>query len=575
MKLRKIMYSAVIAAVSVTGSAYAVNAANASAEWQVEGVIGDINGDKDITVADYVLIAKHIINTQPLGNESILNKADTYYSVGTMYGTEFKELVVYDKNESFIQLADLNQDGIVNSADLVLMRRNILSYEARNAVYRWYEETTTTATTTVTAPITTTTTTSVSADFIAPPIYDMYGSMPSQGEAKLAVFYVDFPDSKYNYNASVEEIEKAVFGEENTQDPNYPFDSISAFYNRSSKGALKLDGSVYQYTAQHEKSYYENDVYKGKIASEVIKAFDSKIDYSQFDGDGDKVVDAVLICVPNSEGTGEWNSDWWPAAGSYGGGDDKFDGCKIGHVIVGNSVIESSTDHSYFVSTYLHELGHCMRLPDFYFYTQEDDWQGLHGSAGYTMMDDANCDFCAASKLMLGWYKPEQVQVYDSSAGTQTFTLNNAQSADGNCVIIPCGKLKDNYRSEFFIIEYMTSKNNNNSDVVGWLNWLGSDGKGIRVFHVEASVTDNGWWKYFTYQSGEDENTNFNNGRRFIRLIDDSQKDNLYHTGDVIDSSISGFNWYDSYGNQTIDPNVKITVGETTGDTYTITISNK
>jgi len=574
MKIRKIMCSAVIAAASALISASAVTVATASADWQVESVIGDLNGDKDITVADYVLLAKHIINTQPLGNESILNKADAYYTVGTMYGTEFKELPVYDENGSFIQLADLNQDGIVNSADLVLMRKNILSYGARNAVYRWYDNDTSTTTTTVTAPITTATT-AVSGNFIAPPIYDLYGSMPSQNEAKIAVFYVDFPDSKYNYDASVEEIEQAVFGEENINDPNFPFDSISAFYNRSSKGALKLDGSVYKYTAQHEKSYYENDVYKRKIASEVIKAFDNQIDFSQFDGDGDKVVDAVLICVPNSEGTGEWNSDWWPAAGSYGGGNETFDGCKIGHVIVGNSVIESPTNHSYFVSTYLHELGHCMRLPDFYFYTEEDDWQGLHGSAGYTMMDDANCDFCAASKLMLGWYKPEQVQIYDSSAGTQTFTLNNAQSANGNCVIIPHGELKENYRSEFFIIEYVTSYNNNNSDIRGWLEWLNSVGEGIRVFHVEASVTDNGWWKYFTYQSGEDENTNYNKGKRFIRLIDDIQGDNLYYRGDVIDSSISGFKWYDSYGNQTIDPNLKITVDAVKDGSAQITISSK
>lgn len=560
MKLKKFMHRAVVTAASVLIAASAAISADASAEWRVDGIMGDLNYDMKVNIADLVLLSKHVMHIQYLTKSSMLYIEDAYYTVGNMYGEDFTELPVYNAKENIIQLADMNQDGLVNSADLSLMRKSILSITNLNAVYRWYDD-------------------EEPNEFISPPIYDLYGTMPSQGNAGLAVFYVDFPDSRFNYDASVEEIEQAVFGKENANDTNFPFDSISAFYNRASKGAINLYGSAYKYTAQHEKSYYENDVYRGKIASEVIKAFNSQINFNDFDGDGDKVVDAVLICVPNSEGTGEWNSDWWPAAGAYGGEYEKFDGCTIGHVIVGNSVIESPTDHSYFVSTYSHELGHCMGLPDFYFYTDDDDWQGLHGSAGFTMMDDANCDFCAASKLMLGWYRSQQIQVYDSSAGTQSFILEDAQSENGNCIIIPCGEMNDNYFSEFFIIEYMTSHNNNNSSLKDWLYWYGATGNyggnGIRIFHVDASVTDNGWWKYFTYESGEDKNTNYNKGKRFIRIINDSDEDNLYHENDVIDSSISGFNWYDSNGNQTIDPNITITVGRIKGDKCSITISGK
>ena len=267
------------------------------------------------------------------------------------------------------------------------------------------------------------------------------------------------------------------------------------------------------------------------------------------------------------------DTDWWPAAGTYGGDREQFDGCTVGHVIVGNAQIISETDHSNFVSTYLHEMGHCMGIPDFYLYNETEDWQGMHGSAGYTLMDDAICDFAAVSKLMLGWYHQNQIEVYDSSEDSQSFTLNDAQSENGNCVIIPCGELKGNYYSEFFIVEYMTSDNNNNSYLRPWLNYLNSDGNGVRITHVEASVSDNGWWKYFTYQSGEDTNTNSNKGKRFVRIIDDVQKDNLYRTGDVIDNSIAGFNWYDESGNQSIDPGIKITVGDKSDGTNSIIIN--
>lgn len=45
-------------------------------------------------------------------------------------------------------------------------------------------------------------------------------------------------------------------------------------------------------------------------------------------------------------------------------------------------------------------------------------------------------------------------------------------------------------------------------------------------------------------------------------------------TGDVIDNSISGFNWYDTSENESIDPGITVTVGELIDGQYTITISN-
>ena len=246
---------------------------------------------------------------------------------------------------------------------------------------------------------------------------------------------------------------------------------------------------------------------------------------------------------------------------------------SVGHVIVGNAQIESKTDYKNFNSSYLHEMGHCMGLPDFYLYNGEKDFEGMHGSAGYDLMDEANSDLSAVSKLMLGWFKRNQVEIYDSSAGTQTFTLTNAQTENGNCVIIPYGKLENNYYSEFFVVEYTTLDNNNSSIKKDF--WWKSTGSGIRVIHVNGEISDNSGWKYWKYASGQNEATNNDAGKRFVRIIDDTDTDNLYRTGDVIDSSISGFNWYDENGNQSVDPKIKITVGEQDGDSYTITISEK
>jgi hypothetical protein len=93
----------------------------------------------------------------------------------------------------------------------------------------------------------------------------------------------------------------------------------------------------------------------------------------------------------------------------------------------------------------------------------------------------------------------------------------------------------------------------------------------VRVFHISAEKQTE-YWTFFRYASGTDY-TNNNLGRRLIRIIDDVDKDNFYRTGDVITNSIGGFNWYDQSGYQSVSPGVKITVGDLTGDSYTVTVT--
>ncbi|NLT09766.1 MAG: hypothetical protein GXY08_09710, partial [Ruminococcus sp.] len=246
------------------------------------------------------------------------------------------------------------------------------------------------------------------------------------------------------------------------------------------------------------------------------------------------------------------------------------DGVSVGHIITGNAQVGSKTDYINYVSTYCHELGHCTGLPDYYLFTTNDS-EGMHGTGGAELMDtDAGSDFGAFSKLIEGWYHKDQVQVYDASKGEQTFTLSNAQTDSGNCIIIPKGKLAEDYFSEFFIIEYVT-KDRNNSAVGTKTAWWINAGEGIRIYHIDAT-TEYGWNNYFRYASGS-EFTNKDTGRRLIRIIDDRNVDNLYRTGDIVNGNISGFHWYDQNGGQTVDTGLTISVGELKNGKYTVTIS--
>ncbi len=553
----------IMTVVSFTAVSSGLISASSFADWTQIGFLGDLNGDRKITVADAVIMTKHLIGEVPL------TSANGYDVKGKYIGINDGEGFIAKK---FLETADVNQDGRVDVYDMIALRSQIVS-QSGSVVREWIEESTTTTVSTTastTSTSSTTTTATASEGFINPPVYDLYGSLPSQNDAELVIFYVDFPDCKYSFTPSTEQIENIAFGAENESDNNYPFESMSAFYKRSSKGAMNLNGKAYTYTAKNNKSYYEGDVWHVSLIDEIIAEFDSAVDFSQFDGDNDKIIDSILISVPESAG----DDNWWASAGAYGGDSQKkADGMNIGHVIVGNAEIKSADSYANFNSSYLHEMGHCMGLPDYYLYGTED-FQGMHGSAGFEMMDDANCDFGAVSKLMLGWYKPEQIKVYDKNAGDGIFTLSESSLENSDCLIIPCGEPDRNYYSEFFVVEYAGMQRNNSTLANEW--WRAT-GEGVRVYHVSAEVTGDEFYNTFTYSSGNDEATNYNNGRRFIRLVGEGtdSTDNYFHTGDVIDSSIAEFNWYDSDGNMTISPEVTIKIGEISTDTCTVAVNRK
>lgn len=202
----------IVASISLAMSAFPLNA---SAEREVLGYMGDINHDMLVNTADLVTLSRYLLGT------------------GSLDGGEYN--------------ADLDKDGYIDSFDLVMLRQYVIGIKEKEPILG-EEITTTTTTTTITTTTTTeqpveTTTTTIyyeEDEFIDAPIKRVEAYLPSQGEGNLVIFYVDFPDCKYDYAPFENEINEIAFGEEDLSDANYPFDSMSAFYARSSKGAMKL-----------------------------------------------------------------------------------------------------------------------------------------------------------------------------------------------------------------------------------------------------------------------------------------------------------------------------------------------
>lgn len=521
----------------------AVLSSVSSADWVHIGYMGDLNDDKQLNMADLVLMSRHLHGIQPLTNSNSYHVRNTFIGINGADGFEAGEYFV---------TADVDQNGEVDVFDLIQLRKAVI---AGYGLYVWQWQRTDFTKLQV----------GEHGDFIEAGVNDVLKFMPSQASAKLLIIYADFYNCKYDYLPSTEEIERIAFGEEDTGSSMYPFESASAFYKRSSKGVMELSGKAYHYRAGHSKDHYKKVPGQKELVAEALKALDDTIDYNDFDGNGDGYIDTVLLVVPQKAG----KETWWPAAVQYSDNSVSLDGLNIGHMITGFCQIESSDDYLDFTSTILHEMGHCMGLPDYYLYDRTEDFYGMHGTAGSELMDDSGGDFSCVSKLQLGWYRNDQVSVYDPESGTQTFTLYNAQSDKGNTVIIPCGDLSDGYHGECMMIEYASTDGNNSSPP-----WYVKIGEGIRVYHADMSLYDSGWWTTYRYASGSEFTDNYE-GRRLIRIIDDRDVDNTYRSGDVIDGNISGFHWYDASGKATVDTGLVIEVGEKNNDSYTITIRSK
>ncbi len=490
-------------------------AAQAATEQQLVGYRGDLNGDMTVNVTDAVLMAAHLNTKAPLSCDLLH--------------------------------ADLDDSQCINAVDLTLLKRKALRNEEPEGIYEEVE---------------------IPEDkLIDAPIKAVRPTLPCTGDTNILMFAVNFPDCVHQENYSTEQIWEMAFGPENTGSSAYPLESISAYYARASYGRLNMQGDVYQYTTK-----YGSDSYVGNtdgLLDEIMEALDSQIDYTKYDVNENGTMDTVIVALPGAasgrDTDGNGKEDWWPCSGGYYG-QRYFDSVRAGNLCIGAWAL---SDRAGFNSTWVHELGHAMGLPDYYKYENTDNgYYGLNGDAGWEMMDDAFGDMSAFSKLMYGWYTESELQVY--RGGTQTFTLQSSQDAPG-CILIPRYNF-DSYYEEYFIIELVApEKNNKHTFYNGRAYSLFRQG-GVRVLHCNAELWEGYWGTELKWNNYGQMYDSSNQKQRVLRLVNDDG--GFFGSGAVIGSGTSGFAWYDYSGYRTVDPGITITVNEIRSDgTCTVTVS--
>lgn len=491
-----------------------------------------------------VLSAQAFTEQKLVGYRGDINMDMQVDSVDVHYLSDF---LIGNNSHENVLTADLDDNGILNAADLTLLKRVALGLAEPEGIYEEQE---------VPDPF---------EETISAPIQAISPTLPCQGTQHLLVVILDFYDIDFSEPLTPEKFKEISFGDEDPSNSAYPAESVRAYYERASYGTLTLDVDVYTYTAKKSSYDYRYVWPNGAVypdanvlGDEILSALDSTVDFSKYDGNGDGLIDSILVTVPDTAS----DENWWPASHTYTNG-NRYDHVTPRNIIIGNADPRNLAEYN---NTWIHELGHAMGLPDYYKYENaEDGFSGLNGPAGIEMMDDACGDMSAFSKLMYGWYTPSQIHVYEG--GTQTYTLKSSQT-EGNCIIIPRGDL-NGYLSEFMILEYATLEGNNNA----WWYFGRQTSGGLRVLHCEGSVEPDYWGGQFKWNNYSSSYDNSNTKQRVLRLVNEKEGGQFFTNGQVIDGNISGFHWYDYSGYQTVDTGVSVVVDSMSDGKMTVTLS--
>lgn len=264
-------------------------------------------------------------------------------------------------------------------------------------------------------------------------------NFPSTGTQQFLVLMVEFQDVSFTYSDT-------DFDNLMNQSNYGGIGCFKDFYYENSNGKLTVNTTVDGiYVATYNHDYYGqndgggNDMNVEELVSELVIAADDYIDFSQFDNDGDGVVDAVYVIYA---GTGEASSgdpnDIWPHASSIT--PITVDGVTVEKYACSNELNGTSMAG---IGTICHEFGHSLGLPDYYDTDYEGSGGQAEGTGSWDVMASGNSNGDEASpanhnpvsKELLGWQYPEYIDAngsYILPPATQDTIVYLVEASSGN-----------------------------------------------------------------------------------------------------------------------------------------------
>ena len=398
------------------------------------------------------------------------------------------------------------------------------------------------------------------------------GGCPTTGNVKVLVIPIEFSDitaSSKGYSLDV--LEKAF----NSKDATDGIYSVYEYFYISSYNQLSLDFEIVNwFRPQYESSYYEASVdadgyMNGDqlIMDEALKYLATIMDLSEFDSDGNEMIDAVVMI--NTVDVGEDDFHWAYRYWNYHVDEDGYyymydDVCANDFLWASYQFIHEAYDedgYSYYTDTtvlntytYIHEFSHVLGADDYY------DTTGITSPLeNADIMDAMLGDHNAFTKFNYGWITSSRLVVADTSV---TLTLEDF-SKNGDTIIIANNwdETLGAYQ-EYYVLMYYTENGVNAGDESGYFAR-----EGIVVYHVNATLCTEVWdgtTLYLYCNSNDDVSGEYGTVNNLIEYVKSANDTFTFVEGDTMPTT------YDDNG-AVLQYNFVIDSIE--GDTATITIT--
>lgn len=404
--------------------------------------------------------------------------------------------------------------------------------------------------------------------------YKKQNCLPSEGKQKLLVIPCQFEGEREFTDADLEKIGKAFFGDSLSNEENCTY-SLSEFYERSSYGALDIEGEVTKvidvpYTVEEVES--DGNYFPGVPAYQFYYNHPEITDeyLRSFDQDKDGYIDSAVFVYSSPKSSRSGN--FWAWCYNMSQEPSLTRPSFSRHMWVGIDFI-SQGGYEIDAHTIAHETGHLLGLADYY----PTDNNNL-ALGGHSMMDYNISDHDPYSKMLLGWIDPKY---YDYAKHKKIEVELEDFQKNGDCILLKSG-WNHSSLDEYILLEYYRPTGLNAMDAAKKYDTrpLGFTESGIKVYHIDARVAkcllnedksdaifdsyvdeipdsygDDVYYMVGASNSIDESRTDASRKGRYklISLLENKKynntlqmgiaadNDSLFQVGDVFDSSTSGY----------------------------------
>ena len=303
---------------------------------------------------------------------------------------------------------------------------------------------------------------------------------PRKGEQKGLVVLVEYTDVKFQSDYDPQSYFSRMLNEEGFSD-NGATGSARDYFVQNSDGSFLPHFDVYgPVTLPHPQAYYggngmaQIDIRAYEMAVDACAAIDGHVDFTEYDRDGNGVIDNVFIFYAGrGEASGGGENCVWPHSADIsqilGSGSDPimYDGVQLDHYACANERQASGVDG---IGTFVHEFSHVMGLPDLYATSSNFGGNSSFTPGEYSVMDHGPYNnnsrtpphYSAFELEALGW---RELKILDSDGGVVLPDIADG----GGCKVVNSGNA-----DEYYIFEYRSGK--------GWDAYI--PGHGMLVWHI-------------------------------------------------------------------------------------------